>query len=301
MDELSSALLKDLDLRVIVVTCTQAAREAARRHKAARAAAGVLAQGLTASLLIGALQKEDTRINVQVECDGPVRGMFLDADNEGNVRGYVKHPFADVEVSSAEYRFRPILGNKGYISVLRDLGKGEHYRSAVELEAFELSADFERYFQSSDQVSSVVRLDVLGTPEEPLAHVAGVLVQTLPSGTQASLEEVRARLTRQFVPALRAQPEESAHALLKTLFDGPDVEMMARYPVQFKCRCSRERVLSALVTVGKPELEDMLATDKKASVTCEFCDETYNVSESELAELLRKVQVDGTRPPLSKP
>lgn len=288
MDELSSALLKDSDLRVIVVTCTQAAREAARRHRAARAASGVLAQGLTASLLLGALQKEKTRVNVQVECDGPVRGMFLDADNEGNVRGYVKHPFADVEVASPEYRFRPILGNKGYISVLRDMGKGEHYRSSVDLEAFELAADFERYFQSSDQVSSALRLDVVAEGSEPLAHVAGVLVQTLPGADKGALETVRARLETDFVPLLRSQSEESAHTLLKALFDGPTVEMMARYPVQFKCRCSKDRVMSALLTVGKVELQDMLEKDKQASVTCDFCDETYNVTFEELAALIAK-------------
>lgn len=289
MDELSSALLKDSDLRVIVVTCTDAAREAARRHKTARAAAGVLAQGLTASLLLGALQKEKTRINVQVECDGPLRGMFLDADNEGNVRGYVKHPFADVEVASAEYRFRPILGNTGYISVLRDLGKGEHYRSAVELEAFELSTDFERYLLSSDQVPSIVRLEVIPDEAEPLGRVAGLLVQTLPNGSKDELEKVRARLRDEFVPAMKDDKNPSAHPLLKTLFDGPDVEMMARYPVQFQCRCSKDRVMQALVTVGKAELEDMLKTDGKASVTCDFCESTYVITGEELKELIQKL------------
>src|SRR4051794_14264894 len=108
MDELSSALLKNDDLRVVVVTCTEAARVAQRNHRVANAAAGVLAQGLAAGILMGSLVKENarSRVNVQLECDGPLRGMFVDADNEGNVRGYVKNPVADVEVASAEYRYR---------------------------------------------------------------------------------------------------------------------------------------------------------------------------------------------------
>ncbi len=56
------------------------------------------------------------------------------------------------------FHWRPLLGNHGYLSVVRDLGEGEIYRSSVELEAFELGRDLERYFAVSDQVESVARI-----------------------------------------------------------------------------------------------------------------------------------------------
>lgn len=291
-DELSSALLKNDDLRVIVVTATDTARSARDRHKARGAAAGVLAQGLSTGLLMGALAKENSRVNLQVECDGPLRGMFVDADNQGSVRGYVKNPLADVEVASSEYRYRPVLGNKGFISVLRDLGGGEYYRSSVELEAMELSKDVERYFRSSEQIETVIRLAVLPKEGEPLGQVGGLLLQPLPSGNREELKKLVEALDRghAFDKALAEHGDAGAHAVLKALFPREDLEVMARYPARFQCRCSKERVINALSAMRKEELEDLLAKEGKAEATCDFCATTYVVSADELRALIKQLE-----------
>ncbi|HZI04453.1 MAG TPA: Hsp33 family molecular chaperone HslO [Archangium sp.] len=289
-DELVSGLLKETDLRVVLVTASELARRARELHRSATASALLMAEGLTAGALLASQQKSDSRVNLQLECDGPLRGLFVDADTTGVLRGYAKNPLVSHLGAEGAYHWRPALGNKGYLSVMRDLGGGEYYRSAVELEAFDLARDLERYFAMSDQLPTRVYLTVLpgvadGAPE-PLGTVAGLFLQPLPDGDQAAFRELGDRLARDFEPTLKAHGGQGATALLKALVPQTDLEVMSRYPVSFTCSCSKDRVKRALVTMGRAELEDILANEGEAKADCHFCTTHYVVTREEIREIL---------------
>ncbi|MBM7118999.1 Hsp33 family molecular chaperone HslO [Archangium primigenium] len=285
-DELVSGLLKESDLRVVLVTAGDLSRRARELHRSSSASAALMAQALTAGALLAALQKNDSRINLQLECDGPLRGLFVDGDGSGVLRGYVKNPLVSHAGLDGEYHWRPVLGNHGFLSVLRDLGDGEHYRSAVELESFELAKDMERYFAISDQLPSRVYLTVQPEGEERLGLVAGLLVQPLPNGDLQTFKDLGERLTRDFEPTVRALAGQGASALLKALVPHSDLEVMSRYPVSFTCSCSKERVKRALLSLGREELEDILVKEGKAEADCHFCTTHYVISGEEIRELV---------------
>lgn len=287
-DELLTALLPEASFRVVVATTTGLCQEARTRHQARAASAALLARGLTGVALLAGLQKEETRVSLQLECDGPLRGFYTDATTSGGVRGYVKNPLLQHLGEAGPYRFRPALGNKGFLSTVRELQAGEFYRSSVDLQAFELALDLERFFQTSEQVDSVVALDVHCQTEEPLASVAGLLVQSLPGGDTAALEGLRTRLRGEggLARELARSPGPSAAGLLKALFQGTEPEVLSVRPLAFQCRCSRDRVRQALRLLGRAELEELLREDGKADVTCEFCTTAYLLEEDELRSLL---------------
>lgn len=289
-DELVSGLLKETDLRVVLVTATELARRARELHRSATASSLLMAEALTAGALLASLQKSDSRVNLQLECDGPLRGLFVDADTTGVLRGYAKNPLVTHMGAEGEYHWRPALGNKGFLSVLRDLGGGEYYRSSVELESFDLTKDLERYFSISDQLPTRVFLTVLpgkgdGAPE-PLGSVAGMLIQPLPDGDREAFRALGDRLAQEFDSTVRAHAGQGTVALLKTLVPQADLEVMSRYPVSFTCSCSKERVKRALLSLGRAELEDILAKEGQAVADCHFCTTHYVVSGDEIRELL---------------
>jgi molecular chaperone Hsp33 len=290
-DELVSGLLKDVDVRVVLALTSELSRQARATHKSEQASAVLLSQGLTAAALMGALQKSDTRINVQLECDGPLRGIFVDADNSGLLRGYTKNPYVAHIGNEGEYHWRPVLGNKGFISVLRDIGDGEYYRSSVELERFDFVDDLERYFVISDQVATQLKVEQIATggngASEPLGIVAGVLLQPLPNGDREAFETLGAQVKQRFREVLQAHAAEGGAATLKALLPGRnDLEIMSRYPLRFACSCSRDRVKNALLAMGREELTDMIEKEGKAEVTCQFCTTQYVIPAEELREML---------------
>lgn len=291
-DELVSGLLKDVDIRVVLALTSELSRQARATHKSEPASAALLSQGFTAAALMAALQKSQSRINVQLECDGPLRGFFVDGDATGLVRGYTKNPYVAHMGAEGEYRWRPVLGNKGFISVLRDIGEGEYYRSSVELERFDFSQDLERYFTISDQVATQLTLEQLPVSKdgttEPLGIVAGVLLQPLPNGDREAFQELGRQLKQEFRDVLQAHSaDEGGAVVLKTLLHGrTDLEIMSRYPLRFACTCSRERVKNALLAMGREELTDLLEKEGKAEATCQFCTTQYVISGEEIREML---------------
>jgi molecular chaperone Hsp33 len=285
-DRIVRGILGGQELLVVVGTGTIAARAARERHGLATSSAQLLGEALLAGAMLAALQKsEGTRVNLQVECDGPARGLLVDADPAGRVRGYVRAKAVRFGQGSGRFDARPLLGSSGYVSVLRDVG-GTFYRGAVALERGELSRDLEAYFAQSEQVETALQLEVLGEDGDELGWVGGVMVQRMPAGDPAALEAVRARLHGgAFLAAVEAGAR-TPEALLEALFGPGALETSEERAVEYACPCSRERVLRALQTFGPGELFDMIHKDGKAEADCEFCGRHYEVSRDELQAIL---------------
>jgi molecular chaperone Hsp33 len=70
---------------------------------------------------------------------------------------------------------------------------------------------------------------------------------------------------------LGLQPE----TLLFRLFHEEQLLLHAPKDLHFSCTCSREKVERTLLTIGRAEADDILRTDGKIEVDCEFCQERY--------------------------
>ena len=59
-------------------------------------------------------------------------------------------------------------------------------------------------------------------------------------------------------------------------------------PILIRARLtrSRERVSRALISMGRDELEKLIAEQHGAELTCQFCDRVYQFTEEELQSLL---------------
>jgi molecular chaperone Hsp33 len=285
-DRLCRGLYPSRGLRAVFVRVGDTARMARVLHGLYPTSARLFAEGLAAGALLGALQKEKGRVNLQLECDGPLGGLFVDADPEGNLRGYVRRPAVHFPGDAARGA-HAALGGSGYLSVLRDLGGGQHYRSAVQLEALDLAADLGRWFEASEQVATALGLGVVPRGDEPLGDVAGVLVQRLPDGDVGAVEEVRARIAGGALRRALAAGLGAQDALREVAGDGFD--LLADVEVAYRCGCSHERARVAVSALGPEGVADVLAKEREAVITCEFCRARYVVSEPELEDIRRRL------------
>ena len=286
-DQLIRGLVRATVLRVIQVETTDLSRMARMLHGLAPTAASVFSEALAAGLLLGALQKENTRVNLSLEVDGPLSGLLVDADTEGNIRGRVRRP--DIHFpGDPSVGPRAALGGSGTLSVLRDLGKGEFYRGSVEFTPGTLTDNLRRYFASSEQVATALDVRVHPTERDGLGAVAGIVVQKMPEGSIEALEEVRRRLDAgAFRDALArgATGEELARAVV-----GEDLAILARQGVSYVCNCSRERAVNAVTALGPDGIRTVLAEDRQVVIDCEFCKKRYVIGEAELADIARRLE-----------
>ena len=282
-------------LRLLVCTAAAVAREASARHALAPGSAAVLAQGLTAALLLAA--HERTRVDVQLECNGPLRGLLVDADESGAVRGLVRANALEGEPRQAgPHRFdaRQLLASPyderaGMLSILRApaIGQSAH-RAAFPFAGADLGAALTLFLRGDQAQGGEMALEVLVSAKEPLVAVAGVLISPVDA---ADDEKGRAlgKPLRQggLADALRGGEDARAigDAVSRAFRLGP-LELRASVEPRFACRCSRERVVRALRSLGAPELGDMAARDGGARLTCDFCNAAYSFSAAELLQMI---------------
>lgn len=289
IDRLVRGLYPSRGLRVLFVRIGDTARMVRVLHGLAPAPAWLFAQGLACAAIVGALQKDERgRVNVQLEGDGPVRGLFVDADPDGNVRGYVRAPGAEVEGCGAEAA-RAALGRSGYLSIIRDLGGGKFYRSAVALGPHDdLPAVVRRWFAVSEQVETAFDVAVVPRAGEPLGDVVGVLVQRLPDGDAAAVQSVREALAAGALAAALDGPA-GAQQVLEAVA-GPGFELLADQEIAYRCGCSMERARSAVSALGAAGVAEVLAGEGKAEVSCEFCHAHYLLDRAALEEIERRLR-----------
>jgi molecular chaperone Hsp33 len=278
------ALLPEPNLTVSLVVVTDVAREAERRHHLKPVSALLLAQALAGGALLASLQKGERRVNLQLEVDGPLRGLLVDAGTQGELRGYVKNGGLDVELGAGAFQWRAALGNKGFLSVLRDAGE-EYYRSAVELSHFDLAKDLHEYFKTSDQVPTEVALCAIHAPGQPLEAVAGVVVQALPGGDRAALEALGHSLQAKLDEAVRTVRPVTPAGLLSALFP-EGCQVLGSGPLVWKCTCSHQRALDTLASLGRDDVQNLIDTLGSTAVTCHFCNTKHEISLQELVDIV---------------
>ncbi len=286
-DRVTRGYLPQSKLQIVLVEATDLARYGQEIQGCSPAAAGLFAQTLTAGLLIGALQKGEAHLNIQIECDGPVRGLFADATPAGVVRGYVRNPQVDGPARVGPFAARGALGRRGYVSVLRDVN-GDVYRGSVDLAPAEGSQELprliERYFAHSEQVSTAVALSVIATPEAPLDRVVGLLVQPLPDGDREAFAGVAAHLHEGWLD--HRVPSEGL-AWLHNLCGDEVPTLVDEHPAIYRCGCSKERAVRALLAMGREEIIDLWEKEGRADAKCEFCGTQYVITGPELLDLVR--------------
>jgi molecular chaperone Hsp33 len=225
-------------------------------------------------------------VNLQIECDGPARGLLVDASPEGEVRGWARAPAVHFP-GDPRRGARAALGGSGFLSVIRDLGGGQLYRGAVELGAMEIAGDLRRYFAESEQLDTALDIRVAAGAGEPLCDAAGLLVQKLPDGDPAAVAAVRRQLAEGALASALERGASAQEALRAVAGDG--FELLADQEVAYVCGCSRERARAAVSVLGREGILEILAEERQAVVSCEFCRQRYVIGEEELLGIARRL------------
>ncbi len=284
-DRLARALAHDGTVRVLAAVTTDLVEEARRRHGTAPTATAALGRALTGALLLAATIKRDERLSLEFSGDGPLRGVLVDATPDGDVRGFVTRPATHLPPRAGKLDVGGALG-EGVLCVMRvPIAGGQLYRSVVPLASGEIGADLAEYLRSSEQTPAAVGVGVYVDGDGRVVAAGGYLVQGLPGVTQEALDDVADRVDRAAAPSQLVRDGLGPVGILHAVA-GEGVALLEEREVRFRCRCSRERVDTAILAMGRAEIEDVLASERRAEATCEFCSARYVVEEEELRALL---------------
>jgi molecular chaperone Hsp33 len=284
-DHLVRAIDRERHIRVCAAVTTILVADAARRHELSPAASRAVGRALTAGALMATLTKGEERVTVQLMGDGPIGSITVDANGAGDVRGYALHAQAGADFA-ADRHVADVVGRRGVVNVLRDLGLKELYQGQTEMLTGEVDEDIEGYLRTSEQVPSALGCDVLLDSDGRVAAAAGVLVQAMPGGDPDVVREVQHALRTDLLGELLRQGVRSATTIAERAWTHGPLEFMAgERGVRFHCRCSSERIGEMLAMLGTIDLDEMIAEDKPAEVVCNYCNTRYQIGRHELEQI----------------
>lgn len=262
----------------------------------------LLGEAVVASVLLASTLKFEGELTLQLQGNGAVRLLVAQCTHDFKVRAVARFDAARVAMDEAVMPFAALAG-EGTIAVTVEADKrAARYQGVVPIDGVSLAASLEHYFANSEQLPTRLALAA------DAAGAAGVLVQRMPqaggaqsggaSADAAAAESARETLAWDTYAAasaaldslaadeLLARPSEE---LMQRTFTGLDLRLFESQPVEFRCRCDRDRVTAVLRSLGSAEIDSIIREQGAVTVTCEFCHKPWRFDAVDAADLFGAV------------
>ena len=292
MGEIVRIMTTDGLVMASAITGADIVARAREIHHTSPTATAALGRSLLACSMMGnQLKGEDNSLTLQIRGDGPLGGITCVSDSPGNVRGYAVNPQAVVpRKQEGKLDVGGAVG-AGSLTIIKDLGMRDPYVGSIALVSGEIAEDVTAYFAESEQIPTACALGVLvqgGSGE--VITAGGYLIQLLPGAGEETISKVERGLQKVGYVTGHLKEGKSALDLIRDVLGEFEIEILETCPVEYRCYCSRDRVVKALISMGNQEMRSLIDEQGKAELTCQFCDRVYRFDREELEEIYRQMQ-----------
>ena len=279
----------DGSARILVLNSREIVNSAISHHKTSPTATAALGRTLTAASMIGTMLPEDgDTVTIGINGNGEAGRIIAVGDYFGNVKGYIENPLVNPpKKPNGKLDVGAAVG-AGTLYMIKDMGDGEPQTGTIELVSGEIAEDIATYFARSEQVPTVLSLGVLVDTDYTCLAAGGVLIQLLPFPDDKTVDLIErnaaslGNISKFFSQGLTNK--EIADIALADI----EYDVFDELTVEYKCGCSRERMLKKVFSLGKEEVAKLLdeqeAEGKERSLTavCRFCSTDYTFDEKML-------------------
>ncbi len=254
--------------------------EMEKLHKTSAVTSAALGRLLIAAGMMGAMMKHvDDKVTLRINGGGAAGTLLAVSNGKGEVKGYVTNPVVEIPPkANGKLDVSTAVGVDGTLSVCKDLGLKEPYVGQIPLVSGEIGDDITQYYAVSEQIPTVCGLGVLVNADLSIANAGGFLIQLLPGATDEEITKLENNINN--LKSITAMLSEGKKPMdwMNIALDGFDPQILATEKIGYSCDCNEERVEKIMISLGKPELENMLKEEENAEIICHFCNKQYNIS-----------------------
>lgn len=277
MDTVHRFLFEDLDIRGALVQLGPSWEEMNSRRDYAPPVRNLLGEMAAVTALIGSNLKSPGRLSFQLRGHGAVSMLVMDCNEKLQLRGMARSGLsaeAEVNVKGIE----ELLGDGQLVLTLQPQAAQSPYQSVVPLSGSSVAAVFEHFLEQSEQQPA--RLWLAATE----SAACGLFLQKLPNADildPDGWDRIEA-LAATVKPAELLLPAET---LLTRLFNAENVRLFEPRQAAWHCPRDEEKVRNMLLSLGRDEVETMLADAELVAIEDEICGHEYRFGPEILDEL----------------
>ena len=290
-DHIIRAMTTDGWVKAVAIDGKALVERARQIHDTTPTATAALGRTLCAASMLGNMQKtENGSITLQFKGGGPLGTVLAVSDWQGNVRGYVQNPHITLlEKYAGKLDVGAAVGTDGMLTVIRDLQMKDPYVGSVQLVSGEIGDDVTAYLVQSEQTPSACALGVLVDRDCTVKVAGGYILQLLPGAPDDVIDRLEIGIQNAGAVTAMLDKGLTPRQMLETVMEGMELEFFEEMPVSYRCYCTRERVESTLISLGKKELAEIVEEGKDIQVECQFCDTEYKFTPAQIREILENL------------
>ncbi len=277
-DQVVRAMFDNGSFRIIAARTTSTAAGAVHAQHAVGDTARHLGSLVTGAILFREMMAPGYRVQAILRGTDGKSTLVADSNPSGDTRALVQLAAGAESIE---------LGPGAHLQMMRSLPNGDLNRGVVELpESGSLSDALMTYMESSEQVTSIARVATLVDGDTVVA-AGGYMVQLLPEADRESVQVMTAHLEQLGPVGPYLDNEFSGRSLVEMVAEDHPFTLLGETAVRYGCWCSDVRVMSALATLDRAELEAMIADGEPVELDCDYCHTTYRIAAPRLRGLLQ--------------
>lgn len=293
-DRMQSFLLADGTIRGAMLEATKLINEMRANHELGILETLILGHAYIGALLMSSNLKGGDRTVLEITADGPAKGVSVEANAFGEVRGYLKVDAIPIDRPLDSFDTAPFIGN-GVLSVTRILEEAKHpFTGQVRLVHGTIAQDLANFSMKSEQIPTAYHLSIKFDTEGNVTGAGGLLVQALPGADSDDLSRLQELVT--WLPSIgeyfEAQRDLDGYIQAEFVDFGP--QLLESRRVEFMCHCNQERFERFLRQLPSGELEEIAKNGPFPLVLrCHNCNTSYEIPKERVVEIRESASKDG--------
>lgn len=286
-DRVHRFVMADSKIKGAMVHATLMVNEMRAGHELGPVETLILGQAYIAGALLSTTLKGEDRISLSIECSGPIKGLDVEANGYGEVRGFLKTPEI-VASDSAHTQSLSALFGAGFLTVTKYLKDARHpYSSRVHLAHGTIAQDLAAYFLESEQIPTGLNLSVVFDENQAVTGAGGIFLQAMPGADLQSLDMAEQILGQMDPPGQTLARGKSVENVVMETFAPLSPRFLDQTRVSFFCRCSRERMQGYLKNLSPDVRTDILENGPfPLEIRCHYCNSVYQFPQKTLSQVL---------------
>lgn len=288
-DRIYNFLLADGDVRGAILHGTRMVNEMRANHQLGILETLVLGRAYLGAGLMSANLKGSDAVSLKIECTGPIKGLTVEANAFGEVRGFLKNVPIPIDKPMEDFDLSPFFG-AGFLSVIRTIEDAKQpFTGKITLKYGNIAQDLANYFLKSEQIPTAFNLSIKYDKEGEVTGAGGLFLQAMPGAGDdlaAELEELVIKF-----PSLGEVFTDGREpkGLIQEVFKQYTPRFIANQRIEFMCHCSHERLQHVLKMLPKDELKDIHENGPfPLEMRCHYCNTLYHFEKEEIRQITTK-------------